>query len=88
MIMDKIEKAVEKFQKKFSSISVIKNDISGNMYESISDWLRQALLTAHKQGKKDRDEEVLEWTSKLKWNDVDLIRIEDLKTFINQNNEK
>ena len=53
--MDKIEKAVEKFQKKFSSISVIKNDISGNMYESISDWLRQALLTAHEQGKKDRD---------------------------------
>ena len=57
--MDKIEKAVEKFQKKFSSISVIKNDISGNMYESISDWLRQALLTAHEQGKKDRDEETV-----------------------------
>lgn len=94
MTNTKIEKVVEEFD------DILEDILENGSITTFKDavelkyWIKQALLTAHKQGKKDRDEEVMKWIEKNIGNtgDEPLIdrgydfALDDLKTFINQNN--
>ena len=91
MTNTKIEKAViNDLNTEIKKLAMIRYDsleialIDGNR---VMKKLKQALLTAYQQGKKDRDEEVIKWIEMQETLSEDAITSHNIKTFINQNNE-
>ena len=87
--MIKINKTFEEFEEKFvsvlfpSGIKAVQYD-----YEPIKNFFNKALLTAYQQGKKDREEEILEYFEKnYEFPDGEMngawIYLGDLEEFIN-----
>lgn len=50
---NKVEEIVEEFYQEFGHLAVVKNELSGNQYKNIGDWLRTALTSSYEQGVRD-----------------------------------
>ena len=102
MTNTKIEKAVEEFHRRSNKDCYCTNEpdddgwnipYEGTLIDRQEEWVKQALLTAYQQGKEDERRRVLEFIEKphlvpTTKSDIYFKILKDLKTFINQNNEK